>query len=57
MNWSLIRNVADCVSVAEVRTELNDQRNQRLLRALGRRLLHLRISGRRLTNLETMVMR
>jgi hypothetical protein len=53
----LIRHVADCTSVSEVRTELNDYRYHRPLAGLGRRLLHLRLSGQRLVNLAVMVLR
>ena len=53
----LIRSIADCASVSELRTELNYQRNLRPLQGLGRRFLHLRISGQRLMNLAVMVMR
>jgi hypothetical protein len=53
----LIRNVAGCESVSEVRTELNDHRYHRPLAGLGRRILHLRVSGQRLVNLAEMVMR
>jgi hypothetical protein len=52
----LIRNVADCMSVAEVRRELNDHRYHRPLAGLGRRILHLRVSGQRLVNLAGMVL-
>lgn len=52
----LIRNVADCVRVAEVRLELNNHRYHRPLRGLAQRILRLRISGQRLVELATLVM-
>jgi len=53
----LIRNVADCLSTSEVRTELNDFRYHRPLKGFGRRFLHIRVSGQRLVNLADMVLR
>ncbi|MCU0784923.1 MAG: hypothetical protein MUF81_12950 [Verrucomicrobia bacterium] len=45
-----------CMSVSEVRLELNDHRDHRRLAGLRRRILHLRLSGQRLVNLAGMVM-
>ncbi len=53
----LIRNVADCMSVTEVRTELNDHRYHRPLRGFGPRCLRLRVSGQRLVELAALVLR
>lgn len=53
----LIRDVADCVSVNEVRTELNDHRYHRPIKSFLRRILRVRVSGQRLVDMASLVFR
>ena len=53
----LIRDVADCMSVNEVRGELNDHRYHRPIRGFLRRVLHVRVSGQRLVDVASLVFR
>lgn len=53
----LIQAVGECTSVSEVRAELNDHRYHLHLRGFARRFLHVRLSGQRLVNLASLVLR
>lgn len=51
----LIESVAECTSLPEFRSELNSFRFYYRPRGVGRRLLHLRVSGQRLLKLAAQV--
>ena len=51
MDMELIRSVADCTTLSDVRMELNDFLYHNQAHGFWRRFLHVRLSGQRLVNL------
>ncbi len=54
-DFELIRSVASCTSVREMRAEVNWFRSACPPRGFGRRVLHMRVSGKRLVGLAAQV--
>ena len=52
----LIRSVADCAALRELRAELSDYRYHKRIRGFLRSILHVRVSGQRLGDLGAKVL-